>query len=224
MVLPQYSQRFLRASADIFAFLTKFDHFATFFAWDAPKCLQALPLFLEGCVLCIYDTLPDTTRQKFGRLQTALQEHFSPIGLHILEKTALLRERAKTPFYRLQQELNSQEENAALPEVLPTPSVPTILEIMDRQETPTPPIRTLPLTEEDLKQIIERMLWEREGNIREREGNVRKGGTNGIRKPDNFLGTAKSNPSNFIAQHNMSAMENCWGGITGNCVVRLHFF
>ena len=70
-------------NSDIFAFLAKFDRFATFFAWDAPKRLQALPLFLEGRALCFYDTLPDTTRQHFCRLQTALQEHFSPLGLRI---------------------------------------------------------------------------------------------------------------------------------------------
>ena len=36
---------------------------------------------------------------------------------------------------------------------------------------------------------------------REREGNIRQGGSNGNRKPDNFLGTIKSNPSKFIAQY-----------------------
>ena len=80
---------------------------------------------------------------------------------------------------------------------------------MDRQETPSPPIRTLPITEDDLKQMVERMLWERQGNVRDREGNVRRGGTNVIRKPDNFLGTAKSNPSNFIAQY------ECYGKLLG---------
>ena len=42
-------------NSDIFAFLAKFDRFATFFALDAPKRLQALPLFLEGRALCFYD-------------------------------------------------------------------------------------------------------------------------------------------------------------------------
>ena len=80
-------------NSDIFAFLAKFDRFAMFFAWDAPKRLQALPLFLEGHALCFYDTLPDTTRQHFGRLQTALQEHFSPLALRVLERTALNQRR-----------------------------------------------------------------------------------------------------------------------------------
>ena len=82
-------------NTDIFAFLTKFDRFAAFFAWDEPKRLQALPLFLEGRALGFYDTLPEQTRNSFQLLQAALRNHFSPPSLRMLERTALNQRRMR---------------------------------------------------------------------------------------------------------------------------------
>ena len=118
------------------------------------------------------------------------------------------RECKNTPFSRLQRELKKEQQNLAPPTVFPEPTVPTILEVMSREHTPSPPLRTLPISEDDLKQMVARMIWERQGDEREREGPVRRG-TSGIRKPDNFSGTAKSNPSNFIAQY------ECYGKLLG---------
>ena len=51
---------------------------------------------------------------------------------------------------------------------------------MSRSDTPTPTLRPLPMLEDDLDNMVERMVWEREGN-------TRRGGTSGIRKPELFL-------------------------------------